>query len=96
VELRAERRADRTAVGALHVAAFGDHGRAVAALVGGLRETLSFGGGLSLVADDGGAVVGHVMFTSGLLDASRRLVEVRVLSPVASCPSGRVRASARL
>ena len=42
--------------------------------------------GLSLVADDGGRVVGHVMFTRCLLDAPRRLVEVQVLSPLAVAP----------
>lgn len=36
--------------------------------------------------DADGDVVGHVMFTRGLLDAPLRLVEVQVLSPVAALP----------
>ncbi len=36
--------------------------------------------------DADGNVVGHVMFTRGLLDALQRLVEVQVLSPVAVLP----------
>jgi putative acetyltransferase len=39
------------------------------------------------VAADGDEVVGHVLFTPGLLDAPRRLVEVAVLSPVAIWPA---------
>ncbi len=51
-----------------------------------LRATMSRGDGLSLVAEHDGALVGHSMFTRGLLDAPRRLVEVRVLSPLAVLP----------
>jgi putative acetyltransferase len=68
------------------LAAFGDHGQAVADLVGGLRASVMKDAGLSLVAQDAGEVVGHVMFTGSLLDAPHRLVEVQVLSPVAVLP----------
>jgi putative acetyltransferase len=86
VELRAERREDRAAVRELHLAAFGDHGRVVADLVDGLRESVTTADGLSLIAQDAGEVIGHVMFTRSLLDAPPRLVEVQVLSPVAVLP----------
>ncbi len=86
VELRVERRADRRAVRDLHVAAFGERGEVVAALVNDLRRAVTADNGLSLVAEDAGEVVGHVMFTRSLLDAPPRLVEVQVLSPVAVLP----------
>ena len=82
-----ERREDLAGVRALHLAAFGDHGPAVAELVDALRDEVTADNGLSLVAvDAGGDVVGHVMFTRGLLDAPRRLVDVQVLSPLAVLP----------
>jgi putative acetyltransferase len=95
VELRAERREDRAAVRELHLAAFGDHGRVVADLVDGLRESVTTADGLSLIAQDAGEVIGHVMFTRSLLDAPLGLVEVQVLTPSRCCRSGRDRGSAR-
>jgi putative acetyltransferase len=67
--------------------AFGEHGAVVAALVDDIRTMMSSGGGLSLVADSDGGVVGHVMFSRGLLDAQPRLVAVEILSPVAVLPA---------
>jgi len=74
----------------MQFAAFGggDHGRVVADLVDDLRTTP---GCLSLVAVEGGEVVGHVMFTTSLLDAPNRLVEVQVLSPVGVRPAAQGR-----
>jgi putative acetyltransferase len=86
MELRPETPGDRDAVRSLHVLAFGDHGMLVADLVDTLRDRLTVDDGLSLVAEDAGAVVGHVMCTPCLLDAPRRLVEVQVLSPLAVAP----------
>ena len=86
MDLREERPGDRNAVRELHLAAFGDHGRVVADLVDELRESVTTDNGLSLVAEDSGEVVGHVMFTRSLLDAPPRLVEVQVLSPLAVRP----------
>lgn len=73
----------------LHLAAFGDHGRLVADLVDELRQSVTPVDGLSLVAEDAGQVVGHVLFTRSMLDAPRRLVDVQVLSPVAVQPERR-------
>jgi putative acetyltransferase len=87
VDIRSEQPQDRAAVRALHLAAFGDHGLVVADLVDALRDAVAPDSGLSLVAVDAdGDIVGHVMFTRGLLDARLRLVEVQVLSPVAVLP----------
>ena len=70
----------------IHLRAFGDHGVLVADLVDTLRDTITLEDGLSLVAKHDGQIVGHLMFTRGLLDAPRRLVAVQVLSPLAVMP----------
>ncbi len=85
MHVRAEQPADAPEVRALHLAAFGDHGSVVAALVDDLRGSMT-DDGLSLVAEDAGEVVGPVMFSHSLLDAPRRLVNVQVLSPLAVRP----------
>jgi putative acetyltransferase len=86
MDIRPQNADDHAAVRELHLAAFGDHGRVVADLVDGLREAHGEGA-VGLVATDGDEVIGHVLFTPGLLDAPRRLVEVAVLSPVAVSPA---------
>jgi putative acetyltransferase len=86
MDLREELPGDRESVRGIHLRAFGDHGLVVADLVDALRETITPAEGLSLVAEHDGQIVGHVMFTRSLLDASRRLVEVQVLSPLGVMP----------
>ena len=81
VAIRAEASGDRAAVRQLHLAAFGDEGTVVTDLVEELRAE-----GLSLVAEDDGEVVGHVLFVPGWLDAPRQLVPVRTLSPLGVLP----------
>lgn len=86
VELRQEGERDHSAVRELLVRAFGDeHGLVVADLTDSLREWAK-GEGLSMVAENRGELVGHVMFTPSLLDAPRRLLQVQVLSPLAVVP----------
>jgi putative acetyltransferase len=86
VEIRAEEARDEERVDRLHRAAFGDQGDMVVALLRGLRREATREDALSLVAVDAGQVVGHVLFSRGLLDAPPRLVRVQVLSPVAVLP----------
>lgn len=86
MDIRVERAEDVAAVRAVHLAAFGEDGDLVARLADGLREQMTPANGLSLVADDGGVVMGHVLFTRSLLDAPPRLVDVQVLSPVGVLP----------
>jgi putative acetyltransferase len=86
MELREEQPGDREAVRSVHQRAFGDEGAMVAELVDTLREDVTAGEGLALVAEVDGQVAGHVMFTRSLLDAPRRLVEVQVLSPLGVLP----------
>lgn len=85
MEIRPEAAGDHAAVGDVHRAAFGDEGDVVARLVEGLRASPP--PSLSLVADDAGTVVGHVMFSRSLLDAPDRLVDVPVLSPLGVVPA---------
>jgi len=83
MEIREEIPTDHAAVRRVHEAAFGDHGVKVADLNDALRDAAAV---LSLVAEVDGAVVGHVMFSTSLLDAPRKLVEVPVLSPIGVLP----------
>jgi len=87
MDVRAEATSDLPAVRAVHLAAFSHHGEVVASLVDDLRDLAAAGGGLSLVAEERGQVVGHVMFSPSLLDAPKRLVEVQVLSPIGVLPA---------
>ena len=87
MEVRFEQEHEYAAVRAVHLQAFGDHGYIVASLVDDLREAVTRGDGLSLVAVEQDEVVGHAMFTPSLLDAPRRLVPVQVLSPVGVLPA---------
>jgi putative acetyltransferase len=84
MDLRPERHQDQDAVLAVHQRAFGDHGTVVAQLVEALRRDDP--AALSVVAEQEGQIIGHVMFTRSLLDAPQRLVEVQVLSPLAVLP----------
>jgi putative acetyltransferase len=87
VQLRAEEEPDHGEVASVVTAAFGDSGTTIATLVDELRGLVTVTSGCSLVADDDGDVVGHVMLTRSLLDAPRQLVDVLVLSPLAVRPS---------
>jgi putative acetyltransferase len=84
VEIRVEEPADREAVRKLVRAAFGDEGEVVADLVDALNAAGRTE--LSLVAEVGGALVGHVQLSRSWLDARERLVDVLVLSPLSVEP----------
>ncbi|TDD71295.1 N-acetyltransferase [Jiangella aurantiaca] len=86
MELRPEEPADHAAVHHVHREAFGDDGEHVATLADDLRGLLTPTSGLSLVAVEDGDIVGHVLFTRGILDAPERLVDVLVLSPIGVLP----------
>jgi putative acetyltransferase len=86
VKVRHEEPGDADAVAEVHREAFGNHGDVVATLVDDLRTRLSDELGLSLVAESRGVVVGHAMFSRGLVDAPTRLVAVEILGPVGVRP----------
>ncbi len=82
--LRPARASDDAEIRAAAARAFGgEHGAEVADLVGVLAAGPAR---VSLVADDGGAIVGHVMLSRGWIDAERALVEALVLSPLSVDP----------
>ncbi len=82
--IRAFRPADENGVRRVVLEAFGDSGATVAALADDLRITH---GRAELVAEDDGAVVGHVLLSRSWVDARRALVEVLVLSPLSVAPA---------
>ncbi len=87
VKIREERAWDAESVAEVHREAFGHHGVVVAGLVEELRASATGGEGLSLVAEHEGGVVGHALFSPGLLDAPTRLVTVEILSPLGVRPA---------
>jgi len=85
VSCRPERDGEEGAVRAVVEAAFVGE-PVVGELVDALRRSPDWVPGLSFVAEVHGEIVGHILFTRSLLDASRRLVDVLVLSPVSVTP----------
>ena len=77
---RPERAGEVARVRQVVVDAFGQ--RKIGELVDRLRASPDWLDGLSFVAEYEGKLVGHILFSRGLLDAPRRLVDVLVLSPV--------------
>lgn len=86
LSLRPEQPGEERAVRAVVDAAFARE-PVVGELVDALRRSPDWMPGLSFVAEVGGEVVGHILFTRSLLDAPQRLVGVLVLSPVSVTPS---------
>ncbi len=82
--IRAYRPEDEPAVGRVVADAFAEEGETVAALVDDLRTAHARA---ELVAEQDGAVVGHVLLSRSWVDARPALVEVLVLSPLSVAPS---------
>ena len=80
VRFRSERDGEQPVVSAIVEDAFGDP--RVRDLVDALRASPDWIDGLSFVAESDDRLVGHVLFTRGLLDAPARIVDVLVLSPM--------------
>jgi putative acetyltransferase len=81
--IRAERAADAAAIRALNRAAFG--GEAEAALVDALRSEGS--AVLSLVAEEGSRLVGHVLYSRLAIDTGAAVVPGLALAPLAVAPT---------
>jgi putative acetyltransferase len=87
LQIRPEQAGDRESVRRVIVAAFGDggreqHGEDVADIWSGLGEHRRSG----LVAEENGAIVGHVGLSGAWVDARQDLVDVWVLSPLSVVP----------
>jgi putative acetyltransferase len=83
VEVRAERPGDQGAIHEVHRLAFGQEEEA--RLVDALRERGH--ARLSLVAVDGGPIVGHVLFSDLPIKTSEGTVPALALAPLAVIPS---------
>lgn len=82
--IRVAREADWATIPEIHRAAFGDEGDRVARLVGELRASQWYEPDLSFVAEEDGALVGHVMNTWNWLEGgSPRVLQ---LSPLGVRP----------
>jgi putative acetyltransferase len=82
--VRGQRPGERADVRDVIVAAFGES--VVADLAEALQDGPAGMHGLSLVAERGGRLVGHVQLSWSWLDAPARLVDVLVLSPLSVVP----------
>jgi len=84
LEIRRSTESDRTAIGDIHTSAFGqEQGKEIVELVNSLLEDETARPLLSLVADTGGRLVGHVLFTKARLQPEDRVIPVRILAPLA-------------
>jgi putative acetyltransferase len=86
VNVRTMRRDEFGTIRDLSIAAFGDDPH-IGQLLDALRESWAWDDDLSFVAEDGGEVVGHVLYTHAILDTSLRLQDVLVLSPIGVRPA---------
>ena len=85
--IRVEGPADAAAIAAVHRAAFpADEGTEVARLVDALRVSPGYIPELSLVADIGGRIVGHVMVSIAAVRDGARLRPIALLSPLGVMP----------
>ena len=83
-EIRPERPADRDGIAHVHDLAFRDP--RVPELVDLIRASDRFDPAFSLVAVDGGTVIGHVMLSGADLSRSDDVVQVLLLSPMGVSP----------
>jgi putative acetyltransferase len=82
ISIRPEEPKDHTAVRAINLAAF--EGGPEADLVDALRSSCP--DHLSLVAEEGGRVVGHILFTPVVVECSENRIEGMGLAPMAVTP----------
>jgi putative acetyltransferase len=86
VNVRAERADDHTAIREIHVLAFDGKGEPEARLVELLRQTPGFVPELSLVAEQDGRVVGHILFTPLIIQSTSNPAPALALAPLAVHP----------
>jgi putative acetyltransferase len=85
ITVRPETAEDIRAIDVVHISAFG--GEAEANLVSALRQSASYNRELSLVAELGGRIVGHVLLTRVLLRKDGEEKHVLALGPMSVVPS---------
>ena len=85
ISVRPETAEDIRAIDVVHISAFG--GEAEAQLVSALRESATYNRELSLVAELGGRIVGHVLLTRVPLRKDGAEKNVLALGPMSVVPS---------
>jgi putative acetyltransferase len=85
IKVRPETAEDIRAIDVVHISAFG--GEAEARLVSALRESTTYNRELSLVAELGGRIVGHVLLTRVPLRKDGTEKNVLALGPMSVVPS---------
>lgn len=85
VVVRVMRADEFAAMRAVSVAAFGGD-ESIGELLDGLRDSWAWHPELCFVAELEGEIVGQVLYSSAIVDAPDRLVDVLVLSPVGVAP----------
>jgi putative acetyltransferase len=86
---------DTEAIRVVVAEAFGNEGPLLCDLVDALQRHPCGRDGLSFVAEEDGAVVGHTLITRGRLDTFTRTVDVAVLSPLGVRPAAQRRGAGR-
>ena len=87
IHIRDSREKDRDAIMALHKAAFGEaEGDEVSALADALQDDPTASPRLSLVAEQDGEILGHVLFTAVRINARNGDVPGQILAPLAVMP----------
>ena len=90
--IRASREADREAIVALHMAAFGEaEGEEVSALANDLLDDPTAMPLLSLVAEQNGQIIGHVHFSAVRVLGDEEEVPGMILAPLAVAPTAQGR-----
>ncbi|KPA15443.1 GNAT family acetyltransferase [Candidatus Magnetomorum sp. HK-1] len=87
LEIRISEKAERTEIENIHKKAFGrDKGREIADLVNGLFEDKTAMPLLSMVAVENGKLIGHILYTKGIIAETDKSVSVQLLAPLAVIP----------
>ena len=87
LKIRRSIESDQAKISNIHSETFGKKkGPEIAALVSGLFHDPTAQPLLSLVAEDNGRMIGHILFTKASIKGAPELVSVRLLAPLAVLP----------
>ena len=87
MKIRRSKESDQAKIKEIHTKAFGKKkGPEIAALVNGLFHDPTAEPRLSLVAEDDGRIIGHILFTKASIEEALKPVSVRILAPLAVLP----------
>lgn len=78
---------DRTEITSIHDNAFGkDKGKEISDLVNGMLDDKTAEPMLSLVAEENGKMIGHILFTKVSINQNNREISAQILAPLAVLP----------